>query len=302
MAQWIKIGNISGASAYIGLLAKEDDLTIEKDISEEYYIHSVHPLEVRDPKVAPSGSITLPLKSKDGLDELLYAFFGIVSSADNGDGTYTHTFTVKDEDIPEFDIIKNVKSIQEKYTGCKVRSIEISANASGEFEVSVEIIAKKGEKATGESEGGYTLSKTMKVTSSSITWGGLEYGIGAITLTLERDLAEDGFYLNSDVGRSVIPEGNFKASVKVDVLIDDVTFIQDFLSGTAKGLVITFQNADGESLIFYLPNGVITSRAKSTDVDKQLLVEEVEILGLDDGVNGSAYAELTNNISSYPRT
>ena len=300
--QWIKIGNISGGNAYIGLVAKEDDLTIEKDLKEEYYIHSVHPIELKDAKVAPSGSITIPLKPEDGLDELLYAFFGEVSSSDNGDGTYTHTFTVKEKDIPEFEIIKNIGSIQEKYSGCKVKSIEISANASGEFEVSVEVIAKEGEKTSGESEGSYTLSKTMKVTSSSIKWGGSEYGIGAITLTLERDLAEDGFYLNSDAGRSAIPEGNFKATAKLDVLVDDVTFIQDFLAGTSKALEVTFQNADGHSIVVHIPAGVITSRAKSTDVGKQLLVEEVEIIGLDDGANGSAYVELTNTIASYPRT
>ena len=300
--QWIKIGNISGGDAYIGLIAKEDDLTIEKGTEEEYYIHSIHPIEIRDAKVAPSGSITIPLKPEDGLDELLYAFFGEVATVDNGDGTYTHTFTVKEKDIPEFEIIKNIGSIQEKYTGCKVRSIEISANASGEFEVTVEVVAKDGQQTTGESEGTYTLSKTMKVTSSSITWGGSEYGIGAITLTLERDLAEDGFYLNSDAGRSAIPEGNFKATAKLDVLVDDVTFIQDFLAGTSKALAVTFQNADGHSLVIYFPAGVITSRSKSTDVGKQLLVEEVEIIGLDDGANGSAYAELTNTIASYPRT
>ena len=142
----------------------------------------------------------------------------------------------------------------------------------------------------------------MKVTSSSIKWGGSEYGIGAITLTLERDLAEDGFYLNSDAGRSAIPEGNFKATAKLDVLVDDVTFIQDFLAGTSKALEVTFQNADGHSIVIHFPAGVITSRAKSTDVGKQLLVEEVEIIGLDDGASGSAYVELTNSIASYPRT
>jgi len=301
--QWIKMGNISNKGVYIGLLAKEDDLTIEKDLEEEYYIHSVHPLEVRNAKVAPSGSITLPLKPEDGLDELLYAFFGTVSTSSTSEtGPYTHTFTVKEKDIPEFEIIKAIGSIQEKYTGCKVRSIEISANASGEFEVTVEIVAKNGQQVTGETEGTYTLSKTMKVTSSSITWGGIEYGIGSATITLERDLAEDGFYLNSDAGRSVIPEGNFKASVKLDVLVDDVTFIQDFLAGTTKSLAITFQNADGQSLVINIPVGVIVSRAKSTDVGKQLLVEEVEIIGIDDGTNGSAYVELTNSIASYPRT
>jgi len=67
-------------------------------------------------------------------------------------------------------------------------------------------------------------------------------------------------------------------------------------------LEVTFQNADGHSIVVYIPAGVITSRAKSTDVGKQLLVEEVEIIGLDDGANGSAYVELTNTIASYPRT
>ncbi|MBO8173504.1 MAG: hypothetical protein H0Z33_16675 [Bacillaceae bacterium] len=300
--QWIKIGNVSGGGQYIGLLAKEDDLTIEKDASGEYYIHSVHPIEVKDAKIAPSGSITLPLKPEDGLDELLYAFFGEVLTTDNLDGTYTHTLTVKEDNIPEFEVVKNIGGTQEKYSGCKVKSVEITANASGEFDVSVEVVAKNGELVSGEGEGTYTLSKTMKVTSSSITWGGTTYGVGSATITLERDLAEDGFYINSDAGRSVIPEGNFKATAKLDVLVDSTTFLQDFLAGTSKALVITFQNADGASLVIHLPAAVVLSRAKATDVGKQLLVEEVEVLGVDDGVNGSAYAELTNTITEYPRT
>jgi hypothetical protein len=301
--QWIKIGNISNGGAYIGLLAKGDGLTIEKDLSEEYYIHSVHPHEVKDAKVAAGGDITLPLKPEDGLDELLYAFFGEVQTTDNLDGTYTHKFTVKDKDIPTFEIIKQVGSIQEKYSGCKVKSIEISANASGEFEVTVEVVAANGEHVTGETEGTYTYSKTMKITSSSIKWGGVEYGIGAITLTLERDLAEDGFYLNSDAGRSIIPEGNFKASAKLDVLADDVIFIQDFMAGTNKSLTVTFQNADGHVLEIVLPNAIIVSREKATEVDKQLIVEDVEIVGLYDATEqSSAYANLTNTIAAYPRT
>jgi len=300
--QWIKVGNISNTEVYLGVPAKGDDLAIEMEVTPEYFINSIHPQEAIFGKHDAKGELNLPLKPKDGIDELIFAFFGQVQSTDNGNGTYTHTFTAKEKDIPEFDIIKNVGTLQEKYTGCKAVKLAITSPASGEIEFSVGIIAKDGSIVSGETEGTYDGSKTFRVQNASITWGGVEYAVGNVEITIEREAADDGFALNSDAGRSLIPEGNLKISAKLDVLADDVTFAQDFLAGTQKALVLTLQTLDGETIAIHIPNGVITSRAKATQVEKGLLIEEVEIIGLDDGVNGAGYIELTNDVPSYPRT
>jgi len=300
--QWLKIGNISNTGVYIGLLSKGDDLSIGKDIKEEYYIHNVHPFVPIDPKVQAGGSISIPFKAEDGLDELLYAFFGQVETTDNLDGTYTHKFTVLDENIPEFDIIKNLGNIQEKYAGCKVKSIKLSAKGNGDVEAEVEIVAKDGSNVTGETEGSYTFSKTFSVKQANITWGGSNYDIAAVEISLERDLEEDGFLLNADAGRSKIPEGNFKSSIKLDVVADDVIFLQDFLAGNTKALALELQTSDGAIFNLSLPSALITSRAKSTEVDKKLIVEDVELIGLYDATDGSVVVNLTNKISAYPRT
>jgi len=302
MKQWLKMGNISGGDAYLGLLSKGDDLAIEKDIKEEYYIHNVHPFVPIDPKVAAGGSITLPFKSEDGLDELLYAFFGVVTTTDNGDGSYTHKFTIKDDALPEFEVIKSLGNIQEKYEGCKVKSIKLSAKGNGEVEAEVEIVSKTGLSVTGEVEGSYSLSETFSIKQAIITWGASEYGIIGVDIALERDLDEGGFLLNSDAGRSEIPEGNFKGSVKLDVVADDVIFLQDFLAGNSKALVLHLETASGAIFEVTLPSALITSRAKSTEVDKKLIIEGVEVVGLYDATDGSVIVNLTNSIAAYPRT
>ncbi len=300
--QWIKVGNISNTGVYLGVPAKGDGLTIEREVTPEYYINSIHPQEAILGKLDAKGELNLALKPKDGVDELIFAFFGQVNSVDNLDGTFTHTFTAKEKDIPEFEIIKNIGTIQEKYTGVKATKLTISTPANGEIEFTVEVLAKTASAVTGETEGTYDKSKTFRVQNALITWGGTEYAVGNAEITFERDAADDGFALNSDTGRTLIPEGNLKVTAKLDVIADDVTFIQDFLNGTAKALALTLQTPDGETLTIHIPNGVITSRAKATQIDKKVLIEEVEIVGLDDGTNGAGYIELTNDVASYPRT
>lgn len=301
--QWIKIGNISQTGVYLGLPAKGDKLTIERDVTLEQFIHSIHPQGAVFHKLDAKGDIELPLKPKDGIDELIYAFFGQVSTVDNLDGTYTHTFTAKADNIPEFDIIKNLGTIQEKYTGCKVTKLSLKTPANGDVELTISIIAKEGAAVTGEpAPTAYDNSKTFHVRNASITWGGATFAVGNVELTLERDMADDGFALDSSPGRAIIPEGNFMATVKLDVIADDVTFIQDFLNGTAKALTLTLQTPNGETIEFHLPNAVITAREKATQVDKKVIIENVEIAGLDDGTNGAAYVVLTNDVASYPRT
>jgi len=300
--QWIKVGNVSNGGIYLGVPAKGDGLTIEREVTPEYFIHSIHPQGAILGKLDAKGELNLAFKPKDGIDELLFAFFGQVESVDNGNGTYTHTFTAKEKDIPEFEIIKAIGSLQEKYTGCKATKLTITTPANGEIEFTIELLAKTGEVVSGESEGTYDGSKTFRVQDATITWGGSEYAVGNVEITFERDAADDGFALNSDTGRSLIPEGNLKVTAKLDVLADDVVFAQDFVAGTEKALTLTLQTPDGESITINIPNAIITSRAKATQVDKQLLIEEVEIVGLDDGVNGAGYIELINDITTYPRT
>jgi len=301
--QWIKIGNISGNGVYIGLPAVGDKLTIDRDVTLEHYIHSIHAQDAVLHKIDAKGDLNLPFKPKDGIDELIYAFFGQVQTVDNGDGTYTHTFTAKPFDIPEFEIIKAIGQLQEKYTGCKVTKMVVKSPANGDVELTISILAKNGEIVSGETAPtSYDKSATFRVVGGNITWGGNTYAIGNVEITLERDADDGGYAINSDAGRSLIPEGNFKATVKLDVLADDVTFAQDFMAGTQKPLVLTLQTPTGEVIEFHVPNAIITKRGKATDVDKQLLIENVEIAGLDDGTNGSAYIVLKNDVSGYPRT
>lgn len=302
MRQFINIGNVSGGGVYLRLPAKGDGLRIDRDVTMEYFVDTVHAQDAILGKRDANGSVDIAFKPKDGVDELIYCFFGTVVTTDNGDGTYSHKFTVKDEDIPDFELIKQIGGVQEKYTGVKAVKITLKTPANGDIDMSVDVIGLNGENITGETAAARDGSKTFRVINGSITWGGTSVAVGALEITLERDAADDGFTLSSDSGRTLIPEGNFKATVKADVLADDVTMITDFLAGTSKALVITLENGDGATIEIHLPNAIITKRGKETQVDKQLLVEDVTFEGLDDGTDGSAYVILTNDVASYPRT
>lgn len=302
MRQFINIGNVSGGSSYLRLPAKGDGLRIDRDVTLEHFVDTIHAQDAILGKYDATGELKVAFKPKDGVDELIYCFFGEVATVDNGDGTYTHTFTAKDEDIPQFEIIKQVGGVQEKYTGAKAVKITLKTPANGDIDMSVEVITETGESVTGETAAARDGSKTFRVINGSITWGGSSIAVGAVEVTLERTADNNGFTLSSDPGRTLIPEGNFKATIKADVLADDVTMITDFLAGTAKALVLTLENGDGATVEIHVPNAIITKRGKETQVDKGLLIEDVEFAGLDDGTNGAAYVVLTNDVAAYPRT
>jgi len=302
MKQFINVGNVSGGGVYLRLPAKGDGLTIDRDTTMEYFIDTAHAQDAILGKLDVNGDISVAFKPKDGVDELIYCFFGTVATVDNGDGTFTHTFTAKDEDIPEFEIIKQVGGVQEKYTGVKAVKITWKTPANGDVDMSVEVLGKTGEVVTGILPATRDGSKTFRVINGTLTWGGAILAVGSVEITLERDAEKDGFTLSGDNGRTLIPEGNFSAKLKADVLADDVTMITDFLAGTSKPLVITLSNGDGATIEIHVPNAIIVKRGKETQVDKQLLIEDVEFEGLDDGTNGSAYVVLTNDVGSYPRT
>jgi len=305
--QWIKIGNISGGDSYIGVLAKSDSLKLEKEVNPIETINKIAPLDVRESKLAVEGDIEIELTGEDGIGELLYAFFGQVQTTDNTDGSYQHDFTLKDSGLPELTIIKQVGGVQEKYEGMKVRAINIRAHGNGELTCSVSFIGKTGSLTSGESEATYDQAPPLKIVSSTATWGGADVKIAHAEINLERDIADDGFLLNSDSGRSLLPEGRFSGRVTIDVLADDDTIINDFVNGTKKEFKITLvgetvgSGSNKYTLEITFPNAVIVSREKPTDVANQLLIEDVEIMALDDGVS-AVTAKLINSIEAYPRT
>jgi len=223
--QWIKIGNISGGDSYIGVLAKSDSLKLEKEVNPIETINKIAPLDVRESKLAVEGDIEIELTGEDGIGELLYAFFGQVQTTENTDassnpdGSYTHDFTLKDSDLPELTIIKQVGGVQEKYEGMKVRAINITANGNGELTCSVSFIGKTGSLTSGETEATYDQAPPLKIVSSTATWGGADVKIANAEINLERDIADDGFLLNGDSGRSLLPEGRFSGRVTIDVLL-----------------------------------------------------------------------------------
>ena len=305
--QWIKIGNISGGDSYIGVLAKSDSLKLEKEVNPIETINKIAPLDVREGKLAVEGDIEIELTGEDGIGELLYAFFGQVQTTDNTDGSYQHDFTLKDSDLPELTVIKQVGGVQEKYEGMKVRAINITANGNGELTCSVSFIGKTGSLVSGETEATYDQAPPLKIVSSTATWGGTDVKIANAEINLERDIADDGFLLNGDSGRSLLPEGRFSGKVTIDVLADDDTVINDFINGTKKEFKITLvgetvgSGSNKYTLEITFPNAVIVSREKPTDVANQLLIEDVEIMALDDGTS-AVTAKLINSIEAYPRT
>jgi len=305
--QWIKIGNISGGDSYIGVLAKSDSLKLEKEVNPIETINKIAPLDVRESKLAVEGDIEIELTGEDGIGELLYAFFGQVQTIDNTDGSYQHDFTLKDSDLPELTVIKQVGGVQEKYEGMKVRAINITANGNGELTCSVSFIGKTGSLTSGESEATYDQAPPLKIVSSTATWGGTDVKIANAEINLERDIADDGFLLNGDSGRSLLPEGRFSGRVTIDVLADDDTVVNDFINGSKKEFKITLvgetvgSGSNKYTLEITFPNAVIVSREKPTDVANQLLIEDVEIMALDDGTS-AVTAKLINSIEAYPRT
>jgi len=95
-----------------------------------------------------TGSITTPMYFEQ-IGVLMKALLGAPTSADNGDGTYTHTF-VSTACIPSFCIQNTLKddcnggsNIIERYNGCKAKSTSISITPDGDFNIGLDIVGMK---------------------------------------------------------------------------------------------------------------------------------------------------------------
>ena len=305
--QWIKMGEITTQGKFIGLLAKSDSLKLNRDVKLIEPACNPAPVATVPGKLSVEGDIEMPLTPEDGIGELLYAFFGQVNTTDNTDGSYSHAFELKPFDIPEFTIIKQVGGVQEKYTGMKVKSINISAKADGDLAFTASLIGKAGELVTGESEVACDLAPPIRVQNAVVEWGNIDVKAGSVEITIERDVDDGGYLLNNDPGLSLIPEGRLSATISIEALLDDATLLQDFLNGADKQLTITLKgvqipgSTNTFELSFNIPNAVITDREKPTDAGNGLLIEKVEFAAIDEG-SGLLTARLVNRIAAYPRT
>ncbi len=312
--QWIKLITPADTPYEIGLLSSGDDLKIEKAITILPDVGHRQARDFRQGKRVGTGGVTLTeLRPEDGLGELLYGIFGAVSSTPLGAVAYRHTFTpvAQGTALPEYTIVKNLGSVQEEYTGCKINSLSITTHANEKADVSFDIVSKGGNTTTGEAVGTYDEGTPFHADEGTLTIDDTPHNIANIDLKFSNNIADgaDTFAIDGSLTRAITPEGDFKLELSLDVIADDSTMIDSLLGGTPVDIDLTLTsstNIEGGTpyqLVFTIPRAQVKDRGKVTKVEGGVIVEDVSLEALYD-VTGSANlctATLDNSIDSYPR-
>jgi hypothetical protein len=302
--QWLKLKNSN--STEIGLLASGDDLAIEKSV--EQLPDAAH-RQVRDFKEGRQmggGSITLnELRPEDGIGEILYSLFGSVSTS--GSGPYVHTFTPATigTDLPTPTVIKQVGSVQEEYTGCKINEFTFEAVSDGTIEPETTVVATSATPTSGESEASYDNSKVFNADEGTATVGGTSFDLASIEFSFTNNIddGDDTFALDGTAGHAKLPEGDFGLELSMDVITDDSTMVDALVNSNTKEVVVDI-GASPTEVKLTVPKALVTDRGKSVETEGGVIVEDVDAVALYDtsASEDACKVELWNSITSYPRS
>lgn len=191
------------------------------------------------------GSIDLPAMY-DGIGTLIKASLGTLTTTGAAD-PYTHAYTPNGS-LPsltiQFQRGSNLNNSMEQFTGCKVSTMSISAEAGGEMTMSFELIAKDG------------ATRTTNITSSlpahdqvyhyeagSLSLGGTlsisSLDIRSFELSLDNKLDRRNL-LGSKLTGEPVPTDVREVTLNVTCDVTDNSLYNDSLDGNAGDVSITF--------------------------------------------------------------
>lgn len=192
------------------------------------------------------GTIDIPI-SYDGLGMLLEASLGTLTTS-GGSPPYTHTFTPAFSQSSlaiDFERGTNLSNSMERFTGCKVSTMTISAEAGSEVTCSFELIAKDSaaRTAAGAAASFPAYDQVFHYEAGSLALGSsfspTTLDIRSFELNLNNSLDRRNL-LGSKLTGEPVPTDLREVTMSVTCDVTDNTLYNASLAGTTDDVSITF--------------------------------------------------------------
>jgi hypothetical protein len=198
-----------------------------------------------------SGDITMDLTNKSQGRWWKHAFGGVATAQPDAVGNptvYKHTFTPGD--IPVGQTIQvgrtDVGGTTRAFTyhGCRISSWEMACAVGDIASVKFSILGEDEDTGTALASISYPASLAlMTFVQGSVSIGGSAANIKAATVSGNNGLAEDRFFLGSQLRKAPLENAMREYTGSLEAEFEDLTAYNRFVNGTEAELILLFQGA-----------------------------------------------------------
>ena len=251
------------------------------------------------------GSLTVPLRG-NSFGFWMKAALGNATPVNNGDGTFTHTFTINNTVLPSLTIeVAHLDKANTFYrhVGFKVNTAEIALGGDGELVMTLSFV---GQDSTSETTQVAVPDTSLKSGVKYQNFDNVVSGIASAsdvrnyTVNISNDLDESSYTVNKQGARNDIPHGfapvtgNLEANFTGDGLnVSSAGFITESLVSTltsgTESIVITVNELKLDKII---GQPISSAQGILTNLNWRAFHEN-------GAVESSIIVELTNTIAAY---
>ena len=148
------------------------------------------------------GSIKMPIQLQGALGLLLNGCFGNVVTTDNGDGSYTHVFTVRNTPYSDKTYLPSYTVYRDKllgiflYAGCLIQDVQFTTKAQAVGEFDATIIGRSDQETTQQPTLTYPTAQLCSWYNATISINGSPFTVTeSLTAKFANDI-EKVFYLD----------------------------------------------------------------------------------------------------------
>ena len=249
--------------------------------------------EVFDGFTLVEGSIEMPLYYQ-GQGLIFELAFGTITTTGSG-APYTHTFT-PNITLPSATIGvqrgSGLSNQYEKFIGCKISSLSISAEAGGEMTASIDFIGKNAlTRATNETSSFGTGASILHFHAGTLEFGGASYNVRSMTYTINNNL-ERRNVLGSKLTAEPAVGDVREALLDVTLDIENDNLHLAFMNATQGDATIQFTSGS-TNIKFIVTNSLITEFADPVNAFGRV-EQSMTFTGLADSSNTGGKVILVN--------
>ncbi|MGB3684959.1 MAG: phage tail tube protein [Ornithinimicrobium sp.] len=242
--------------------------------------------------------------TSDVIGYLLLGMYGAVSSSSNGDGTYTHAYSVNPSSIAKTLTTTTQSPIQTKrHPSTVFENLEISAERGGWVEVSTAALAHPGTVVPADTmafpdEDEFTAADvTVKMADSVANLDAADLLKARIVkLIPERSSERDDALGTKDAPD--FDRGDWEVKGELTLKLRDTVYEENFIANTARAFRVTMSNGD-TTLTFTAPKTRIRELSKSRSLGEIVTVTLSLYFELDASTGETLTPTLTNTTSAY---
>jgi len=209
--------------------------------------------------------------------KMLEFALGSVSTTDNGDGTYTHTFT-EANDLPSMTLQAGVlgsPNFVRDYVGCKVDKLAITAEKEEALVAEVDYLAKFVEDGTTGTAPVADTSSYFMFYEGTVTVNGVQQAhVEEFELEITNGLTAL-FAVNGENRPAVIQEGNREYALSMSFMFANSAQYDLWKNGTEFDVELKFVGQNGRELVITCNNCKYDSNELELGSD-DYLVQELE--------------------------